>query len=789
VKKIWYLVVILCMVALNVLFFERASDFCHKYPLGRLIFGNTLLFKISSSEVPWPYGSVITEVNGAAVGPGDAGEAFYRSEGEKLFITVEYGEDKYHSEFVPDRVNSDLFWFFLFLIICADIHFFWAIFVQFVYPYRYLARLFVYFGISLGVHILSIIEIFSYSRLTPVFIASGAAVGFLGMLIGLNLANRKMGKLMACILAGTGFVMTAVPLVFPAIKASSSLFAGYFAYLTGCALFAIARLASATIRNPSHYLINRNISIILCMIGGFLAPAAFFMSGFYADLMLPVTAVPVMTLVIPLFIGTRLLENNSFDMKVYFDKGAIITMLNLVIAFIGGFFLFYISNAGGYRYQLTAYYTVFVVLMIYLLDLKHFLNVRINNAVLKLRDYYSGSLQHITELVSSPAELPAKLGKIFGEVRSLTGSKILKLVLFDERQGEAQPETSSYLEHAPGARQFAPFFKANRGVLLRYTLIMNDEQEEKLNRFLAERGALMAVPLVKGTDIHGALLVGEKASGEPYTEEEFGYLQTVSLQLYQLLENDRLFSNYIIKKRYERELDIASSIQLRLFPTGAPERCGLQISFHIRPYSKVTGDYFDFIPVGRDRTAIVMGDVSGHGLAASMILSMTSSIVNSLLGEKMSIEKVIEEINHFLNVRYNGVDLITLFIGVYNKKSRELVYINAGHCTPILLRAGRKELSYLEGRSKILGADPSANYFSSRLTLARGDEIVMYTDGLVEIFDEKSEPQFNEKSVADILQKTRDKNIDEKVSTVIEAMEKYRDSIRDDLTIIGFKVQ
>jgi phosphoserine phosphatase RsbU/P len=162
--------------------------------------------------------------------------------------------------------------------------------------------------------------------------------------------------------------------------------------------------------------------------------------------------------------------------------------------------------------------------------------------------------------------------------------------------------------------------------------------------------------------------------------------------------------------------------------------------------------------------------------------------VNAMLGEKRSIERAVEEINHFLNHRYNGVDLITLFIGMYNKKTRELAYVNAGHCTPILMRAGRKDLQYLEGRSKILGADPAANYFSSRLTLSKDDELFAYTDGLVEIFDEKSESQFSEKSVGDILLKTREKDIGEKVQAVMEASAKYKDLIRDDLTIIGFRV-
>ena len=185
----------------------------------------------------------------------------------------------------------------------------------------------------------------------------------------------------------------------------------------------------------------------------------------------------------------------------------------------------------------------------------------------------------------------------------------------------------------------------------------------------------------------------------------------MSLQLFQMLENDRLLKNYIIRRRFEMELDIASYIQTRLFPKSAPDSSRLAISFYNRPFLKVTGDYFDFIEIDKKNTAIVIGDISGHGLAAAMILSMTSSTIHALLREKKPIEYVIEEVNFFLNHRYRGTELITLFAGIYNTVTGELTYINAGHCPPVFIRKGTGEPERLEGRSKILGADPSAMYF------------------------------------------------------------------------------
>jgi sigma-B regulation protein RsbU (phosphoserine phosphatase) len=256
----------------------------------------------------------------------------------------------------------------------------------------------------------------------------------------------------------------------------------------------------------------------------------------------------------------------------------------------------------------------------------------------------------------------------------------------------------------------------------------------------------------------------------------------------QHLENDRLFKDYIINRRFEMELDIASYIQMRLFPKKAPPKSKLLISFYNRPFLKVTGDYFDFIELDKHNTALVIGDVSGHGLGAAMILTMTNSIMHGMLRENKPIESAIEEINHFLNYSYQGTELITLFAGVYNNITRELTYINAGHCAPVHITKNRKSFYPLAGRSKIIGADPNANYFPSKLTLEKDDELIFYTDGIIEIYDEKTDHEFNEKSLYDIIAKNLDADIERKIHEIVEHISKFNHTIKDDITIIAVKI-
>ncbi|HPA72908.1 MAG TPA: PP2C family protein-serine/threonine phosphatase, partial [Spirochaetota bacterium] len=202
---------------------------------------------------------------------------------------------------------------------------------------------------------------------------------------------------------------------------------------------------------------------------------------------------------------------------------------------------------------------------------------------------------------------------------------------------------------------------------------------------------------------------------------------------------------------------------------------------------KVTGDYFDFIEIDKKTTAIVIGDISGHGLAAAMILSMTSSIIHSLLREKMPVEQVIEEVNYFLNNRYRGTELITLFAGIYNNATRELSYINAGHCPPAVFRGKDGEVARLEGRSKILGADPSAVYSASKVTFEKDDELFLFTDGAMEIYDDTTGREFNEELLLDTFRSRAGSDIEGKIHAVIDTINQFSESIRDDITLIAVR--
>ncbi len=781
---------ILAIVALNVLFLDRALQFSRIYPFGRLLAGNALTFGLGEKSVPWPYGSEIIGIDGT---PADSGNILdllsAAAPGKKISVTVRSDAATYGAEFVRSAVNREVLWFFLLLLLCADLQFLWGFMVHFIHPHRYLPKLMVYFTFLLGMFNLFLIDLFSYRHWVVLLLASGIGVVYTGVVIGYNLTGRRISRSSMMLVLASGGMLAGLALFMPGLQHTVILQRLFFGYLVLCSLMPLLRLVMSMARSRNIYLLRRNGTIVLCMIAGYVAPLALFAAWTYADMPLPVYLLPCFMLALPLCVGVRLLENNFFNIRVYLGRGMAVVSINIIISFIAAFMLFFIANSELSTMELSLYYGGMAVAVSWLLWIKHTLNLKINQSMTKDRDRYAGSLQNIAELVSSPVDLALKLEKIYQEIRGLVGASTLRLVLFGEKPSDYRPALDAYLEYAGIGTEMYTFFRKNRNIILRYSLIINYEPEEQVYNFMCEQNAELAVPLLKGKQVTGLMLIGGKNGRDFFPDEEVNYLQTVSMQLYHLVENDRLFNEYIVKRRYERELDIASFIQMRLFPKQVPRRRGLHINYFSRPYIKVTGDYFDFINIDRDRTAVVIGDVSGHGLSASMILSMTSSIVHAMLREKKSIERAVDEVNHFLNYRYNGVDLISLFIGVYNKATRELVYVNAGHCAPVLIRSGQKGVSFLEGRSKILGADPSANYFSSRFSLGKNDEMILYTDGLVEIYHEKTAEHYGEKKFLDLISRNADRGIDEKVKAIAEYINGVSsEAINDDITVIGIKV-
>ena len=774
------------LAALNVIFVSRAIDFAGMYPFERILIGDRFLFSLNLHDNSIPFGSRLVSLQGRSIS-GD-GTAILEERAGDILVEAEIRDRGVSARrVVKKRFNDDLLWLLFILLLLANVHFIWGFWVGTIRSNMSQSRM--YSSISMGISLFYffLIDFLSFMDAFPALMAVIFILGFYILKISYNLSNQKTRGRAVIVLA---LVAAGIFLFWllgkPAPALAMSLLLGL---LIGCSALSLAKLVVHSFRDRVIYIHKRNIIVSIIMVTGFIAPLALFLAGLHSDLPVPVHFLPVLSITMPLFIGNGLLQYNIFSNRIFKGSGLIKLYINIFLSVGVAFSVYHGLNAGYSLSGGAVFYSVFSLLLFLIMMMKRNLIRKLDNAFFTNRDEYAMSLQTIAELVSSPDDLREKIGKIFGEVRRIVGVNYLRVVFFDDGESRRVEGLENEVEYLSNESSLYFFLRNRREPIFRYSLIQYSYIEEEVYRYMTGRDIVFIIPMMDDREMTGTLLVGDKRSGEFFSDDDIRYMQTLSFQLLQLFTNDTLFQDYLLRTSFEKELDIASYIQIRLFPKSVPEKRGVALSFYNRPYLKVTGDYFDFIDIDRDRTAIIIGDISGHGLAAAMVLSMTSSITNAMLREKKSIERVLKEINHFLNYRYRGIELITLFMSVFNRKTRELHYINAGHCAPLLISRKGGEISRLEGRSKILGADPHAGYFISKQTLDRSDELFLFTDGIIEIFDEARNTGFSESDLVTVLRESAGLEVHDKINRIIDRVNSFgADVLNDDMTLIGMKV-
>ncbi|HEY3835421.1 MAG TPA: SpoIIE family protein phosphatase [Bryobacteraceae bacterium] len=207
-------------------------------------------------------------------------------------------------------------------------------------------------------------------------------------------------------------------------------------------------------------------------------------------------------------------------------------------------------------------------------------------------------------------------------------------------------------------------------------------------------------------------------------------LQTLAIEASTVLENARLLQEERLKQKLEEELNLARTIQQNLLPRSLPSTgwfraCGSSVASH-----QVGGDYFDVLPVSDECWAIIVADVSGKGVSSALLASLLQGAFLAASDSATHLEGVLERINAFLNLRPEAEKYATVFCALI-RQSGEGVYINAGHCSPIIVH-DCEPATTLNPTTFPVGLVEGAEYRAESFKLERGDKLVAYTDGVSE---------------------------------------------------------
>jgi sigma-B regulation protein RsbU (phosphoserine phosphatase) len=187
-------------------------------------------------------------------------------------------------------------------------------------------------------------------------------------------------------------------------------------------------------------------------------------------------------------------------------------------------------------------------------------------------------------------------------------------------------------------------------------------------------------------------------------------------------------------------VEIARNVQTRLFPQELPETAGLDYAGVCRPAREIGGDSYDFIALGDGRFGLAVGDISGKGVAAALLMANLQALLRShapLPGREL--KDLVGDINRLLVASIPDNRFATFFYGVFDAPRRSLTYVNAGHNPPMLLRPGACTATRLDPTGVMLGVFADAPFAQATIAVEPGDLIVAYSDGVCDALNQAGE--------------------------------------------------
>ncbi len=256
--------------------------------------------------------------------------------------------------------------------------------------------------------------------------------------------------------------------------------------------------------------------------------------------------------------------------------------------------------------------------------------------------------------------------------------------------------------------------------------------------WIEQHEVALIVPLKAHERLEGFLALGHKPAAEDYQPEEVRILDSLAGQLALAVENLRLIEENVGKHRLEEQLQLARRVQHGFLPHEIPAVPGLQLAARSAFCLEVAGDYYDIIALGDGRTVLAIGDVSGKGAGAAMIMANLQAALRTLCTVDLSLTEVMTRINTLIFQNTDPDQFVTLFVGRFDPRDRHLQYVNAGHNPPWLIRHGGMADMLSDG-GMIIGAFEDAHYVEGEVFLLPGDLLVLYTDGISEAMNAAGE--------------------------------------------------
>lgn len=253
-------------------------------------------------------------------------------------------------------------------------------------------------------------------------------------------------------------------------------------------------------------------------------------------------------------------------------------------------------------------------------------------------------------------------------------------------------------------------------------------------RRLREAGVVMLVPLVANAQLVGVVQLGDRLSEQDYSTADRELLEQLAGQAAPALRVGQLVreqqAEFLVRERYEQELQVAQLIQQRFLPADLPEPSGWRIRPYYRAARQVGGDFYDVLDLPGGQLGLVIGDVTDKGVPAALVMASTRSVLRAAAQRLVDPAKVLTRVNDELVRDIPSRMFVTCLYGVLDPTTGEFEFANAGHDLPFIEVDG--EVTELDARGMPLGMLPGSAYDNRTVQLDPGARLLLYSDGIAE---------------------------------------------------------
>lgn len=353
-------------------------------------------------------------------------------------------------------------------------------------------------------------------------------------------------------------------------------------------------------------------------------------------------------------------------------------------------------------------------------------------------------LYRISQTINSSLDLTTVLDTLIDESIQATRAERGFLMLYDA-------EKQLVFKTARGMDQRTieeSDFKISRGIVEHVAqegiplLTSNAQIDERLDNRASVKlyglRSVLCVPITLKDKILGVVYVDNRFQNGIFQQEDLELLQSLASSAGIAIENARLYQVAVEKGRMERELQVAREVQIGLIPTKTPQIKGWEFAACWKPAHEVSGDFYDFIALPEERTGLVVADVSDKGMPAAMFMALSRSLIRAVAGSNQDPAADITEANRLIWQDAAEEMFITLFYAQMDEHSGKIIYVNAGHNPPYLIKAENGQLVELARTGMAAGVEGDTTYQNGEIHMRKGDSLLIYTDGIVDTIGPES---------------------------------------------------